>query len=83
MDGGYVPLGYDAAGRTLTIKTEEAETVRTLFALYETHRALHLVAKEAQLFGLRSKRYVTQSGRNNGGQIMSRGHIHKILTNPL
>ena len=81
--GGYVPLGYDAAGRTLTIYTEKADTVRTLFALYETHRALHLVAKEAQLFGLRSKRYVTQPGRDNGGQIMSRAHIHKILTNPL
>ncbi|MCB1466700.1 MAG: recombinase family protein [Rhizobiaceae bacterium] len=81
--GGYVPLGYDAAGRTLTINPGEAETVRTLFALYETHRALHLVAKEAQRLELRSKRYVTQSGRDNGGQIMSRGHIHKILTNPL
>ena len=81
--GGYVPLGYDAAGRTLAMNAGEADTVRTLFALYETHRALHLVAKEAKQLGLRSKRYVTQSGRDNGGQIMSRGHIHKILTNPL
>ncbi|MEZ5732821.1 MAG: recombinase family protein [Paracoccaceae bacterium] len=81
--GGYVPLGYNAAGRTLTINAGEAETVRMLFALYETHRALHLVAKAAQRIGLRSKRYVTQSGRETGGQFMSRGHIHKILTNPL
>jgi site-specific DNA recombinase len=81
--GGYVPIGYDAAGRTLTINAGEAETVRTLFTLYETHRALHLVAKEAARLGLRSKRYVTQSGRDQGGQIMWRGHVHKILTNPL
>ncbi|WP_347310446.1 recombinase family protein [Defluviimonas sp. SAOS-178_SWC] len=81
--GDYVPLGYDAAGRTLTINAAEAETVRTLFTLYETHRALHLVEKEAKQLGLRSKRYVTQSGRDQGGQEMSRGHIHKILATPL
>lgn len=81
--GGYVPLGYEAAGRTLTINQSEAETIRSLFALYEEHRALNLVAREAELLGLRSKRYVTQTGRDQGGQVMSRGHIHKILTNPL
>jgi len=81
--GGYVPLGYEAAGRTLTINAGEGETIRTLFGLYEEHRALNLVAREAERLGLRSKRYVTQSGRDQGGQILSRGHIHKILTNPL
>lgn len=81
--GGYVPLGYEAAGRTLTISPGEAETVRMLFALYEEHRALHRVAREAEQLGLRSKRYVTQSGRDQGGNVFSRGHIHKILTNPL
>jgi len=81
--GGYVPLGYEAAGRTLTINESEAATIRKLFALYEELRALNLVAQEAERAGLRSKRYVTQSGRDQGGKVMSRGHIHKILTNPL
>ncbi len=81
--GGYVPLGYDAAGRTLTINVTEAEIINRLFTLYEEHRAVNLVARTAEQLGLRSKRYVTQSGRDQGGQVMSRGHIHKILTNPL
>ena len=81
--GGYVPLGYEAAGRTLTINSGEAETIRTLFALYQEHRALNFVARQAETLGLRSKRYITQSGRDQGGQVLSRGHIHKILTNPL
>ncbi len=81
--GGYVPLGYNAAGRTLTVNQEEAVTVQKLFDLYERHRALVHVATEAARLGLRSKRYVTGSGRDQGGQILSRGHIHKILTNPL
>ncbi|MFN5998728.1 MAG: recombinase family protein [Paracoccaceae bacterium] len=81
--GGYVPLGYEAAGRTLTINPTEANTVRTLFSLYEEQKAVKRVAQKAEQLGLRSKRYVTQSGRDQGGQVMSRGHIHKILTNPL
>lgn len=81
--GGYVPLGYDAAGRTLTINEAEAKTVRRLFDLYEKHLAVNNVAKEAASLGLRSKRYITKSGRDQGGRALSRGHIHKILTNPL
>ncbi len=81
--GGYVPLGYEAAGRTLTINPLEAETIRSLFTLYEEHKALNLVAQEAERLGLRSKQYITQSGRDQGGKVMSRGHIHKIFTNPL
>ncbi len=61
----------------------EAETVRAVFSLYDEHRALNLLAQEAERLGLRSKQYVTQSGRDQGGKVMSRGHIHKILTNPL
>jgi len=81
--GGYVPLGYEAAGRTLTVNRDEAVTVQKIFDLYERHRALTHVVTEAARLGLRSKRYVTATGRDQGGQIMSRGHIHKILTNPL
>lgn len=81
--GGYVPLGYDAAGRTLTINSPEAETVRKLFGLYEKIGSLPSVAVEAERLGLRSKRYVTLSGNTPGGHVMSRGHIHKILTNPI
>lgn len=81
--GGYVPLGYDPAGRTLTINKAEAKTVRMLFDLYENHLAVNTVAKEAERLGLRSKRYITKSGRDQGGRTLSRGHIHKILSNPL
>ena len=33
--GGNVPLGYDPDGRTLKINAPEADTVRTLYDLYE------------------------------------------------
>jgi len=45
--GGYVPLGYDADGRTLKINPEEAETIRTLYDLYLKHKLIRLVKEEA------------------------------------
>jgi site-specific DNA recombinase len=45
--GGLVPLGYDAAGRTLTVNEGEAANVRTLFDLYLEHRCLRTVKAEA------------------------------------
>jgi DNA invertase Pin-like site-specific DNA recombinase len=41
--GGLVPLGYDAAGRTLTVNHDEAASVRTLFDLYLEHQCLRTV----------------------------------------
>ena len=35
--GGVVPLGYDVIDRKLVINEAEAETVRTLFRLYQQH----------------------------------------------
>ena len=47
--GGFVPLGYDAAGRSLTVDQDEAASVRTLFDLYLEHRCLRRVKAEARL----------------------------------
>ena len=81
--GGYVPLGYDADGRTLRINVEEARTVRTLYDLYHEHGTIRAVKEAAEALGLRSKRRTVTDGRMRGGIPFDRGHIHHILTNPL
>ena len=45
--GGRVTLGYEKDGRTLRINEAEAETVRTLYALYRKHETLRQVKAEA------------------------------------
>ena len=45
--GGRVPLGYEKDERTLRINEAEAETVRTLYALYRKHGTLRQVKAEA------------------------------------
>ncbi|AZQ65901.1 recombinase family protein [Silicimonas algicola] len=85
--GGIVPLGYDPHPdpkvRELVVNEAEAETVRTIFDLYDRHGNLILVAREAAALGLRSKRYVFRTGRTQGGNVFSTGHIHKVLLNPV
>ncbi|WP_299851183.1 recombinase family protein [uncultured Roseovarius sp.] len=81
--GGNVPLGYDADGQTLKINTEEAEAVATIYDLYETHGASNIVAEEAAKSGIRSRKRRTKTGDCRGGNVLSRGHIHYILTSPI
>ena len=81
--GGGVPLGYDAEGRVLKINEDEAKSIRSLYDLYETHRALNVVTREAELAGIRSRRRKTRAGDWRGGNMLSRGHVHYILTSPI
>jgi DNA invertase Pin-like site-specific DNA recombinase len=81
--GGSVPLGYQADGRTLKIDDDEAETIRTLFDLYETHGTLNIVTEAAMRLGLRSRRRQTKAGGWRGGNVLLRGHIYHILTSPI
>ncbi len=81
--GGNVPLGYEAKGRTLTINEAEAETVRTIFRLYLRLGTVRRVKAEADRRGLTTKVRPGADGRMRGGRPLSRGHIYKLLGNPV
>ena len=81
--GGRVPLGYEKDERTLRINEAEAETVRTLYALYRKHGTLRQVKADADRLGLRTKRRFAADGTLTGGLPFRRGHLHCLLTNPL
>ncbi len=81
--GGVVPLGYDVIDRKLVINEAEAETVRLLFRLYLNHANVRLVKEEADRRGLRTKLRKPDNGRRQGGEPFTRGHIYKLLANPV
>jgi site-specific DNA recombinase len=85
--GGVPPLGYDPhpdpKTRGLVINAEEAETVRTVFALYDDLGCLNAVMRRASDLGLRSKLHHFKSGRVQGGNPFSRGQIYALLRNPI
>src|SRR4030081_192386 len=81
--GGWVPLGYDRKDRTLTINETEALTVRAIFDLFLKLKNVQRVQTELVRLNLTTKPYATPRGRAIGGSSFARGHIYKILSNPL
>jgi hypothetical protein len=81
--GGYVPLGFDASERTLVTNPAEAETVRVIFSLYREFGCVRRVKEAADQLGLRTKRRTTANGCERGCKPLSRGHIYRLLANPI
>jgi len=81
--GGHVPLGYNVVDRKLVINETEAQTVRTLFALYLDHGTARAVQATVEQHGLRTKIRHRRDGTITGSKPFSRGHIYEILSNPL
>jgi site-specific DNA recombinase len=81
--GGFVPLGYGKEDRSLVIVESEAEVIRTLFRLYLELATVAALKAEADRLGLVSKRYEGFPEHMRGGRPFSRGHLYKILSNPL
>ena len=84
---GVPPLGYDPhpdpQTRGLVVNPVEAETVQTIFALYDDLGCLNAVMRRANELGLRSKLHRFKSGRVQGGNPFSRGQIYAVLRNPI
>ena len=81
--GGNLPLGYRAQERSLAIVDEEAKVVRSLFERYLVHGSvgkLHAMLNEA---GEVAPSRTNGKGRTVGGGPFNRGHLYKILSNPV
>jgi site-specific DNA recombinase len=81
--GGVVPLGYRVQDRALHAVEEHAAVVRDLF-----HRYLEagtVVGLQAILDGenVRLPVRTNGKGKTTGGGLISRGHLYKILSNPI
>jgi DNA invertase Pin-like site-specific DNA recombinase len=81
--GGWVPIGYNRKDRTLSINKTEAVTVRTIFDLFLKLKNVQRVQAELVRLKLTTKPYATPRGRAVGGLSFARGHLYKILSNPL
>ncbi|WP_269514028.1 recombinase family protein [Brevundimonas subvibrioides] len=79
--GGGLPLGYDAAGRTLTINEEEAKTVRWVFERYLELGSTHKVVDELAKAGVVTKRTTSKAGVVRGGIPIQRGPLFHMLKN--
>jgi site-specific DNA recombinase len=81
--GGNPPLGYDAQERKLIVNPAEADTVRGIFALYLELGCVRRLKETIDRRGCTTKCFTTAAGRIQGGRLFSRGHLYRILSNPL
>src|SRR5256712_13931868 len=79
--GGNVPLGYDLKHRKLVVNAAEAKTVRLIFERYLDLGCVMALRTELERLGIRSKRRVTEAGRERGGASFSRGGLYHLLKN--
>jgi DNA invertase Pin-like site-specific DNA recombinase len=81
--GGWVPFGYAADGRTLQVVDEEAKTVRWIFERYLELGTIPALVAECDLNGIRTPPRTSRTGNTHGGHPLTRGYLHKLLSNPL
>ncbi|MDP9195623.1 MAG: recombinase family protein [Pseudomonadota bacterium] len=81
--GGFVPFGYEARERTLTVNETEAEIVREIYRLYQQHGNVRIVKAEVDQRGYATKTRPGSGDRLRGSRPFSRGHLYRILSNPI
>jgi site-specific DNA recombinase len=81
--GGVVPLGYRVNNRALHVVEEHAAFVRDLFRRYfETGSVVRLKAA-LDRENVRLPVRTDGRGKTTGGGLISRGHLYKILSDPI
>ena len=81
--GGVVPLGYRVEERALHIVEDHAEIVRSLFRRYLEAGSVVRLKQQLDAEDVRIPVRIDGGGRSTGGGLFSRGHVYKILSNPI
>ncbi len=81
--GGVVALGYRVEDRALRIVEDHAAIVRSLFRRYLETGSVVRLKQRLDAEGFRIPIRIDGVGRSTGGGLLSRGHIYKILSNPI
>src|SRR5277367_2657034 len=81
--GGVVPLGYRVGDRALHIVEDHAAIVRSLFRRYLEAGSVARLKQQLDAESFRIPIRIDGAGSSTGGGVLSRGHIYKILSNPI
>jgi DNA invertase Pin-like site-specific DNA recombinase len=81
--GGVVPLGYRVENRALHVVEGHAEIVRSLFQHYLEAGSVVRLKQRLDAEDFRLPVRIDGANRSTGGGPLSRGHIYRILSNPI
>ncbi len=81
--GGLAPVGYVPNDRTLAIDEPRAELVRGLYRLYLELGCVSALVAEVARRGWVTPARITRREGAAGGRPFGRGHLYRILSNPV
>jgi site-specific DNA recombinase len=81
--GGTAQMGYIAHERTLKVDEEPASLVRHIYERYLALGSVRLLKQELDNQGITTPKRLTSTERQYGGRPFSRGHLYKVLSNPV
>jgi len=79
--GGTPPIGYDVIGRKLAVNDAEAETVRHIFRRFAECGSTTQLVRELKADGIRTKSWITQTGRKRLGKPFNKQNLYRLLHN--
>jgi site-specific DNA recombinase len=81
--GGNPPMGYDVRDRQLIVNEADAATIRRIFATYLEVGTVPALLARLQAEGVRTAKRYSAKGNQYGERPFTRGHLYKLLTNPI
>lgn len=81
--GGFAPVGYIPHERTLVIDEPQARHIREIYRLYLELGCVSRLRTELEHLGWRTPLRKTQRDDQMGDKPFSRGHLYRILSNPI
>ena len=81
--GGTAPIGYLPHERTLKIDEPQAQRIREIYHLYLQLESVRPLKSEADRLGWMTPARKTRRANDLGGRPFSRGHLYRILSNPV
>jgi site-specific DNA recombinase len=81
--GGPVPVGYHVQDRRLLVQDKEAAIVRRIFNLYLEVGDVPALVERLKAEGVTTPSRHSARGQPAGGRPFTRGHLYKLLSNPL
>ena len=81
--GGAVPLAYRVEDRALHVVEDDAEFVRALFRRHLEIGSVVRLKTALDADNVRSPVRISGTGGKTGGNLISRGHLYCILSNPI
>lgn len=79
--GTSCPLGYRIKNDCLVIDAAEYAIVQELFFRYANHESVTVLIRDLDERGIRTKQWLTRTGKPRGGQPFNRNAIYVLLKN--